>query len=408
MATSTRVLKNADNSSPTISPTNWARRRDIPIAILAWAALVALVLWGASHIIRTLLLLIIAALIAYAIAPGVKFFQRFLPRAVAILLMYLLVFAAIAIFIYFVADTAVNQVTSFSRTLGDFLSGNVDSSSPVSRTLMSLGITQQQITSVRTGLLDRAESIAGSALPFVTEFLNSLLDIVVIVVISIYFLIDGERIAQWSRRNMPQSVQANFLLDTLQRVVGGYIRGQLLLAVIVGVLVGGGLTVLQVPYALLLGVLAFFLEFVPILGTLVSGVICTLIALTHGWIIAIIVLAYFIIVHIVEGDIVGPRIVGQAVGLHPIVSIAAIIAGSELFGIWGALFASPIAGVLQALLVALWTHWRETRPDEFAQAKEKVVDAVSGEQDGSASLSSTAKNFSFLSKPGTREGDQPG
>jgi predicted PurR-regulated permease PerM len=381
MASRTRVLPESDNAQPSKSSINWARRRDIPIAILAWTAVVVLIFWGASHIIRTLLLLIVAALIAYAIAPGVKFFQRFLPRAIAILIMYLLVFACIAVFIYFVADTAVHQVISFSRTLGDFLSGNIDSSSPIARTLMSFGITQQQITSVRSGLLSRAESIAGSALPFLTGFLNSLLDIVVIIVISVYFLIDGERIARWSRNNMPQSVQANFLIDTLQRVVGGYIRGQLLLAVIVGVLVGGGLTVLQVPYALLLGVLAFFLEFVPILGTLVSGAICTLIALTHGWIIAVIVLAYFVVVHIFEGDIIGPRIVGQAVGLHPIVSIAAIIAGSELFGIWGALFASPIAGVLQALLVAIWTHWRETRPEEFTQAKENVVDAISGEQD---------------------------
>jgi predicted PurR-regulated permease PerM len=397
MATTTRVLNNPNDPNDGNNTSNkWARRRDIPIAILAWTAVVILILYGASHIIRTLLLLIIAALIAYAIAPGVKFFQRFLPRAVAILIMYLLVFACIAVFIYFVADTAIHQVIAFSRTLGDFLSGNMDSSSPVSRTLMSFGITQQQITSVRTGLLSRAESIAGSALPFVTGFLNSLLDIVVIIVISIYFLIDGERIARWSRNNMPQSVQANFLLDTLQRVVGGYIRGQLLLAVLVGILVGGGLTVLQVPYALLLGVLAFFLEFVPILGTLVSGAICTLIALTHGPIIAVIVLAYFIVVHIIEGDVVGPRIVGQAVGLHPIVSIAAIIAGSELFGIWGALFASPIAGVLQALLIALWTHWRETRPDEFAQAKENVVGAIAGEHDNQDEPSAT---FPTLTPP---------
>ncbi len=398
MASNTRVLNDSNNTNPNSSSNKWARRRDIPIAILAWTAVVVLILWGASHIIRTLLLLIIAALISYAIAPGVKFFQRFLPRPIAILIMYLLVFACIAGFIYFVADTAIHQVTAFSRTLGDFLSGNADKTSPIDHALTSLGISQAQINSVRTGLLSRAESIASSALPFVTGFLNSLLDIVVIIVISVYFLIDGSRIAQWSRRNMPQSVQANFLLDTLQRVVGGYIRGQLLLALLVGILVGGGLTVLQVPYALLLGVLAFFLEFVPILGTLVSGAICTLIALTHGPIIAVIVLAYFIVVHIIEGDVVGPRIVGQAVGLHPIVSIAAIIAGSELFGIWGALFASPIAGVLQALLVALWTHWRESRPDEFAQAKENVVGAIAGEHDDQAAPAAT---FPTLTPPPT-------
>ena len=126
--------------------------------------------------------------------------------------------------------------------------------------------------------------------------------------------------------------------------------------------------VIGVPYALLLGVLGFILEFIPVLGTLVSGAICVLLALTRGWVVAVIVLAYFVVVHVIEGDVVGPRIVGKAIGLHPVISLAALIAGAELFGIWGALFASPIAGVLQALLIALWSEWRTAHPDEFQQA----------------------------------------
>jgi len=90
----------------------------------------------------------------------------------------------------------------------------------------------------------------------------------------------------------------------------------------------------------------------------------------------LIVLAYFVVVHVIEGDVVGPRIVGQAIGLHPVVSLAALIAGSELFGIWGALFASPVAGVLQALIIALWTNWRETHPEEFEQVKQQVSDKL--------------------------------
>jgi predicted PurR-regulated permease PerM len=125
------------------------------------------------------------------------------------------------------------------------------------------------------------------------------------------------------------------------------------------------MTLFHVPYALLLGVLAFLLEFIPIIGTLVSGAICVLLALTQGWLIAVLVLGYFVVVHIIEGDVVGPRIVGKAIGLHPVVSLAALIAGSELFGIVGALLASPIAGVLQALIIALWAEWRTNHPDEF-------------------------------------------
>jgi len=139
------------------------------------------------------------------------------------------------------------------------------------------------------------------------------------------------------------------------------------------VLVGVGMQVLGVPYALLLGVLSFILEFIPILGTLASGLICVSLALTKGWVLALIVLIYFIVVHIIEGDIVGPRIVGKSIGLHPIVAMAALIAGGELFGIWGALFASPIAGVLQAFLITVWIEWTERHAREFQTAKRKAV-----------------------------------
>src|SRR5947208_8441273 len=175
---------------------------------------------------------------------------------------------------------------------------------------------------------------------------------------------------------MPDQQQGRmrFLLDTLQRVVGGYIRGQVLLCGLVGVLVGVGMQVIGVPFALLLGVLAFVLEFVPVLGTLVSGTICVLLALTKGWVIALIVLVYFVVVHVLEGDVVGPRIVGKAIGLNPVVSLAALIAGAELFGITGALFASPVAGVLQALLAAIWVEWRATHPNEFPSANDDVAE----------------------------------
>jgi predicted PurR-regulated permease PerM len=355
----------------------WARRRDMPIAILAWTVLVLLILWGAGHIVRTLLLLLIAALLAYALAPLVKIFQKIMPRFLAILLVYLVVLGAISLFFYFVTVTAIHQFDALARYVQLLLTpAGSTQITPLERTLRSLGISQAQIASARDQIITFTGSTASNIVPFLTSFLDFLLDVVLVAVMSIYFLIDGSRITQWLRNNSPHPTRINFILDTIQRIVGGYIRGQLSLAVLVGLLVGFGMLLFHVPYALLLGVLAFVLEFIPILGTLASGAICTLLALTQGWLIALGVLAYFIVVHILEGDIIGPRIVGEAVGLHPIVSIAALIAGSELFGVWGALFASPIAGVLQALLVTLWIQWRATHPEQFEQAKAEVTEHV--------------------------------
>jgi len=355
----------------TLEAARWSRRRDIPLSILAWAGVVFLILWAAGHVTRTIIVLVIAMLLAYALAPAVSFLQRAMPRFLATLIVYLVVLLGIGALIYFIVRTAVGQVTSLSNFVASLLTPGSNGLSPLEKTLQSLGISQTQINSARDQLIAQTEGVVGGILPFLSEFLNGLLDILLVAILSIYLLADGGRVTHWLRQNMPrkQSSRVRFLLNTLQRIVGGYIRGQLLMSTLIGVLVGLGMTILQVPYAILLGVLAFVLEFIPVLGTLVSGAICVLLAFTHGWIIALIVLAYFVIVHIIEGDIVGPRIIGKAVGLHPVVSLTALVAGAELFGVWGALFASPVAGVIQALIVALWSEWRETHPQEFQRAK---------------------------------------
>lgn len=358
----------------------WKRRRDIPLAILAWIAVIAIIFWSAGHIVRSLLILIIAALLAYALAPGVKFLRRFMPRILAILIVYLIVLGLLALLIYLVVSTATTQVIELSRLLRTQLTATAAGQpTPLEQTLLSFGITPTQITTAREQIIAQTETFASSAIPLIRGIFNSILDTIIVAVISIYLLIDGERINGWLRTNMPIGLQprVQFLLDTFQRIVGGYIRGQFLLSFMIGVLVGVGMFILRVPYAVLLGVLAFILSFVPILGTFFSGAICVLLALTKGWIIALIVLLYFIGVHIFEGDLVGPRIVGKAVGLHPIISLTALIAGSELFGIWGALFASPVAGIIQALLVAIWVEWRANHPEQFRQQKAEVATTLS-------------------------------
>ncbi len=363
MSSTTRPL--AVSHTDTVS-SKWARRRDIPIAILAWTILGCIILWGMGHIVRTLLLLAIAALLAYALAPSVKILQRFMPRFLAILIMYLLVLGAISFLLYLIVTTAIEEISSLASNVQKWLTpSSVGHPSRLEQILRPGGITPEQITSFRAQITSRIEETASSAVPLLTSFFDAIVSIVLVAVLSIYLLIDGPRVSNWIRHNAPHRAQAGTVLSTVERIVGGYIRGQFILAVLIGVLVGGGMFVFRVPYAVLLGVLAFVLEFIPVLGTFVSGAICTLIALTRGWPIALGVLIYFVGVHVVEGDVVGPRIVGKAVGLHPIISIAALIAGSELFGIWGALFASPIAGVLQSLIIALWTDWRASHPEHF-------------------------------------------
>ncbi|HJT59708.1 MAG TPA: AI-2E family transporter [Ktedonobacteraceae bacterium] len=366
------------NVAPEVA-SKWAQRRDIPIAILAWIGLGIVVLWALGWVIRTILVIVVATLLAFALAPAVKLLSRFIPRIIAILIVYLVVLGAISLLLYFVATTAIDQVSTLAKSL--IGNNGANPLTPIIAFVRRFGVTQAQINQVGQQIANQAEGVVGSAVPVLTGIFNFILDIIIVAVLSIYLLSDGERVVRWVRRNVPliQRERTIFLLDTFNRVIGGYIRGQVTLCLLIGFLVGIGMFILHVPYAVLLGVLAFVLEFIPVLGTLTSGAICVLIALTQGWIIAVLVLAYFIFVHIIEGEVVGPRIVGKAVGLHPAVALIALIAGAELFGIWGAVLASPIAGVLQALLIAIYQDWRTTHPDQFPTGGNSPVKEIATE-----------------------------
>jgi predicted PurR-regulated permease PerM len=160
------------------------------------------------------------------------------------------------------------------------------------------------------------------------------------------------------------------------RVVGGYIRGVVILATLIGLMVGVGMAVLGVPYAVLLGVLAFFMEFIPVLGVFISGAAAVLVALVNyrELLRPAIVLAYFVLVHVIEGDVIGPRIMGRAVGIHPATGLIALVAGTEVFGIWGALFAAPLAGLLQAIVVAAWLEFRKGGAEELLEATQETAE----------------------------------
>jgi predicted PurR-regulated permease PerM len=208
--------------------------------------------------------------------------------------------------------------------------------------------------------------------------LGTIVDAVLVLILSVYLAASAPRLIQRLREEAPrgQRRRATLLVGTVNQIVGGYIRGTFVLATLVGVLVGGGMALLHVRYALLLGILAFFMEFVPVLGVLVSGAVCVIVALFTGWITAVLVVIYFAVVHVIEGDVVGPRIMGKAVGIHPGVAIVALVAGSELFGIWGALFGAPLAGLVQAIGVAVIREFRLAHArDARQQAQARQAEA---------------------------------
>jgi formamidopyrimidine-DNA glycosylase len=196
------------------------------------------------------------------------------------------------------------------------------------------------------------------------------------------------------------------LLVSLNRVISGYIRGQLLLSLIIAALVGAGMWLLGVPNPLFLAVVAFVFEFVPMVGLWIIGAVCVVVALSQGWTIALLALGYFVLASTFEADIASPRILGRAVHVHPVVSLFALLAGAEMFGLWGALFAAPAAGLAQALGRTYWAEWRAAHPREFPEDAGMVV-ATSDPPAGTASASASVRSArgGGMARP-SRHGDE--
>jgi predicted PurR-regulated permease PerM len=358
------------------STRSWNRRLIILLTILAAITLAVTILWGISHIITAVLVVLIAALIAYAIVPVVELFQKVMPRALAILLAYLLVMIILGAVAYAVVNTAVFQISALVHNASIWLTPDNVGKLPLLVLLHRLGLSDAQISNLEQQILGGLSTFAGSfasgLIPILTGVAGSLLNVVLTAVISVYLLVDGPRAIAWLRKAVPKSRRSQMSsgLEILQRVVGGYIRGQILLCAIIGVLVGTGLFIIGFPYPVLMGVLTFITEFIPVLGTIFAGAVAVILALTQGWVMAIIVLAFFILVHIFEGYFLAPRLIGDAVKLNPAIMLIALIVGSELFGPIGAIFAAPTAGLLQALVIAVWDQYRQTHKEEFSDDEE--------------------------------------
>ena len=350
----------------------WARRLVYLRIILITVLLVGILFWLSSKVITVLLILLVAALLAYAVVPVIDRLHRFMPRALAMVLVYVVAIVLFGLLAYLTIKTLIPQLNSLAQSVQSFVTpGSNGQESPLDQMLKSVGITQSQINSATKQLQSQLSTIAADVAkglePLIGGLISAGFNILITVVVSVYLLVDGYRFGNWLIGSSPLSQRGwvSSVLEILQHVVGGYIRGQIIMSTCMGVLQFVGMAILGVPYAPLIGVLAFILEFIPTIGTIVTGFVAVVIALTVSWQLALITLIYTIIVDCIEGYVLSPRIMGRAVEIRPVVSLLAMIAGSELFGIWGAILAAPTMGLIQALVGAYWQYYQKTHAQEF-------------------------------------------
>jgi len=342
---------------------NWSRARDQCIVALCCVGFAYAGLWLLGHVLRIMLLILLALVLANALDPFLSRLERVMPRSLGVLVIYAggLALAAVIGFLF------GQQISAQAQGLGQSLPAMLDQAGGYLSTLaLNHGIpvpwidhttaTDQVTQTVQGGLKD----FLGKALNLAALLANGVVDMLLVLVMGFYFMAGGPGMRRAFIRLFPQRHQdkAAFVASASSAVLGSYIRGQLILAAIIGVGAGLGCALLGVRYPLAIAVFAFVFELIPMVGPVLSAIPAVFIALFQPFPLVVWVILFFVALQMFENHILAPRIQGHAVGIHPVLALIALVLGADLFGVFGALLAVPTAGILSVLLSAGWSSWK--------------------------------------------------
>ena len=333
---------------------------DRTISITTGTIVKALLLLGAAWLLFQLsgiiLIVMTAVVIASAIEPQIGILmRRRIPRVLAVMFVYLLMFFIFLSIFYFFLPPVLEDFETFIRSLPLYIEGlnATDGLGSYTRFIGNPveGLTADAlITGIRNAI---GLGSAAGGLQLASVFFGGLFSFILIVVFSFYFALVGTGIDDFLRVIAPRKYR-NYLLDLWRRSqykIGLWMQGQLLLAVIVGVLVYLGLTILGVPHALTLAVIAAIFEIIPVFGPILSAIPAVIVAAVDGGAtLGLLTIALYVITQQFENNLIYPLVVTRVVGVPPLLVILALIIGGQLAGFLGLLLSVPAAGAIQEFI----------------------------------------------------------
>lgn len=301
-----------------------------------------------------ILIILTSVVIASAVEPATKWFSQYkVPRIPAVLSVYILSFIIILGFLYIFIPPLFVDISHLATDLPnrvesiDFFSGFFEPITSVSGFKPSLNLSsmlsdlQRSVGNFSSGALNTTATLFGGAF-------SSIL----ILVISFYLAVQEKGIDNFLRLVTPLQYEKYItaLWHRSQTKIGQWMKGQILLGLIVGVLVFLGLTILGVRFAFVLAVLAAVMELIPVFGPIISAVPAIIIGVTDGLTTGLMVIGLYVIIQQFENHLIYPLVVKKIIGLSPIIVIIALIVGGKLFGFLGLILAVPIATILMEIV----------------------------------------------------------
>ena len=364
MATISRMT---EPSGPTIRVPRWVQLVGLPVGLL--------IIWMLAGVLgHVLFLFLTASVIAFLLNPLVRDLQRLrLPRGVAVALVFLIFATAVAFVGLALGSVVADQTRSATSRADDYVTvegagGKTGAEQDIDRLQHWLDTHRLERIQIQKQATDWADNLGAGEISNYTQdalqfaqgaafsIVVTLFNLVLIVVIAIYMLLDMERLERLIDRRFPPGAGVPLTMR-IERALASYVRGQLILSTVIGLSAGIGMWILGrtglVPgadrYALLFGVWTAVIEVIPYIGPWLSAVPPAIYALVVHPVSVFWVLALFVFIYQVEGHVVVPNVMANALRLHPLLVIFGLLAGGELYGIAGVLLALPTMAAGRAI-----------------------------------------------------------
>lgn len=351
-----------------------------PVLVPRWIQLVVLplllvMLWALARAAGPVLLIFLAAAVgAMILNPLVTVLRRArIPRGLSVLIVFLLFLSIFVLVGYLLANPIATQVERFQRDVPNIIDSANSNLADLQKYFDDNGINveikKQGQTALQT-LETKVVGGTGDVVSFGGDLLSSLVtagfSLIVTFVVLVYMLLYGERIGDWVRSMLPpgQGTPEDDLPGRVQRAVSGYVRGQVLFSLLMGLGATIGLYIFGLlgifpagkTYAVAFGIFFGIMELIPYVGPVLGAVPPVLVALFQDPISAVWVVLLFVALQQLEGHIVAPQVFGRTLRINPLLIIFALLIGAELYGFVGAFLALPLAAIIRETYLYLRGH----------------------------------------------------
>ena len=377
----------------------WFRALVILLVVIAFIYLLGRVWEIAASFSDIILLFFLAWLLAFVLKPVARLLRHRLgvPWPLAVGLVYLGLFVALLLAAVIMVPVVALQLAQLGTNLPKWAEELPSLTTPLQAALLERGIdVNLERWYQNQDLPDQIQQVGTlviqNTLSLVTGIASAVFAVLVVLILSFYFLLDGDAIADELLALVPSSYrrEVKYLLESVECTFGGFLRGQLLQAMIYGIGTALVMYFAGLGYVLLASLVAGLVMFIPFFGPFLALAPPLLVAFFHLPITGVVlVLAALLVLQQVVLNILAPKIMSESVGIHPLLVFLAILAGAKMAGLAGAIFGVPIAGVLNAML---WHFYRQS------DAYKSRMSEITAAETSPLTRSTSAKNW-WLSKP---------